>query len=216
MQQEETRNSKNNALAANISHNLASAVKNNVMMNKPRVAVTVPQVSQARCRPYNDPDNIFFVPVRGLASFQQVNKFAEFLDLTEAHDGECYTDSVQTLRTERNKLVQSSNPSLNIQSLSSSEILAPSPAKRVCVAPSSRVASNNISIRPPVQPRYIVPIMPKPEQRSGKGLLMSGSVGVRPLRAPRATIILPPRAPLGKIKLHNTCSRYRQHNREIL
>ena len=67
MQQEETRNSKNNALAASISHNLASAVKNNVMMNKPRVAVTIPQVSQARCRSYNDPDNIFFVPVRGLA-----------------------------------------------------------------------------------------------------------------------------------------------------
>lgn len=220
MQQEETRNSKNIALAANISNNLASGVKSHV--TKPRIAAinAQPAVPQAISQPYNDSDNIFFVPVRGLANFQKVNKFAEFLDLTDGVDGECYSDQVQKLRTERNQLVQTSNPSINIQSLSSAstEILAPSPAKRLCVVPGNKVASNLTTpseLRPPMQPRanYTVPIMPKPEQRSVKGLLISnprsGQVrralppGPRPganmtLLPPRTTIILPPRPPLGK------------------
>ena len=220
MQQEETRNSKNNALAVNISHNIATAVKTNV--TKPRITATntQPSVPQSISQPYNDSDNIFFVPVKGLANFQKVNKFAEFLDLTDGHAGECFSDQVQTLRTERNQLVQTSNPSINIQSLSSAstEILAPSPAKRLCVVTGNKVASNfttHTELRPPMQPRanYTVPIMPKPEQRSVKGLLISnlGSGQVRRTLPPGArpgpnttllpagpTIILPPRPPLGK------------------
>ena len=220
MQQEETRNSKNNALAVNISHNIASGVKTNV--TKPRIAATntQPSVPQSISQPYNDSDNIFFVPVRGLANFQKVNKFAEFLDLTDGHHGECFSDQVQKLRSERNQLVQTSNPSINIQSLSSAstEILAPSPAKRLCVATGNKVASNfttRTDLLPPMQPRanYNVPIMPKPQQRSVKGLLISnlgpGQVrrtlppGARPgpnttLLPAGPTVILPPRPPLGK------------------
>ena len=211
MQQEETRNSKKDALAANISHNLACGVKNNGV--KPRTSVSHPQHSapQTISRPYNDSDNVFFVPVRGFANFQKVNKFAEFLDLTDGHDGDCYTDQVQKLRAERNQLVQTSNPSIQTQSLSSSstEIHAPSPPKRLCI-----VTGNNVTpspgVRPPMQPRanYIVPIMPKPEQRTVKGLLM-GNLRAGPVRRPlpganttmlpRATIILPPRPPLGEL-----------------
>ena len=208
MQQEETRNSKKDALAANISHNLASGVKNNGV--KPRTSVSNPQHSapQTISRPYNDSDNVFFVPVRGFANFQKVNKFAEFLDLTDGHDGDCYNDQVQKLRAERNKLVQTSNPSVQTQSQSSSstEIHSPSPPKRLCIVTGNNITPSTV-LRPPMQPRYIVPIMPKPEQRTVKGLLMgnlrAGQVrrplpGANTTMLPRTTIILPPRPPLGE------------------
>ena len=211
MQQEESRNSRKDAQAANISHNLASGVRNTGMKHSTSVSIPQYSVPQTISRPYNDPDNIFFVPVRGIVNFHKVNKFAEFLDLTDGHDGDCYSDQIKKVKAERNQLVQTSNPSINTQSHSSpsTEIHSPSPPKRLCV-----VKGNNITpsteLRPPVQPRanYIVPIMPKPEQRSVKGLLMR-NLGPGPVRRPlqganttmippRATIILPPRPPLGE------------------
>ena len=211
MQQEESRNSRKDAQAANISHNLASGVRNTGMKHSTSVSIPQYSVPQTISRPYNDPDNIFFVPVRGIVNFHKVNKFAEFLDLTDGHDGDCYSDQIKKVKAERNQLVQTSNPSINTQSHSSpsTEIHFPSPPKRLCV-----VKGNNITpsteLRPPVQPRanYIVPIMPKPEQRSVKSLLMR-NLGPGPVRRPlqganttmippRATIILPPRPPLGE------------------
>ena len=78
-------------------------------------------------KPADDDDNtsdtkndgqLYYVPVRGLENFHKVNKFAEYLDLTDG--GELMTEEAVLRRKTRTSLVLESNPGLSEQMLSES------------------------------------------------------------------------------------------------
>jgi len=57
---------------------------------------------------YAKDDDIFWVPVRGVKNYQEVNRFAEYLDLTNGNN--YLTDSALSLKKQRNKLIVAANP----------------------------------------------------------------------------------------------------------
>eukprot|EP00092_Neocalanus_flemingeri_P014889 GFUD01016080.1.p1 GENE.GFUD01016080.1~~GFUD01016080.1.p1 ORF type:complete len:567 (-),score=125.10 GFUD01016080.1:61-1761(-) len=60
---------------------------------------------------YGKDEDIFWVPVRGIKNYQEVNRFAEYLDLTSG--GNCLTDAAVNIRKQRDQLMAAANPNLS-------------------------------------------------------------------------------------------------------
>merc|ERR1712098_99199 len=148
----------------------------------------------------NKQDRIYYVPVRGLINFHQVNKYAEFLDLSSG--GNNFSEKTAALKRERDELVKSSNPSVPIR-------LMPAPAT-VSGQPPIKIARTSTTVNedPLSAPRgpttgsksqIFKPstlLWQKPGSHGGNNVKTVRLAPAQPSNM--QTIVLPPRTPLGQ------------------
>jgi len=145
------------------------------------------------------PDQVYYVPVRGLVNFHQVNKYAEFLDLSgEANN---FTEKTAAIKRERDELIKTCNPRVPVRLLPTATV----PPKRARM--SSNGPSNNdpLSLSGEAEPQNVGKIKifkpttlhwQKQGTFSNNGLKAVSLAPVRPRNM--QTIVLPPRTPLGQ------------------
>eukprot|EP00090_Calanus_glacialis_P020812 TRINITY_DN32128_c0_g1_i1.p1 TRINITY_DN32128_c0_g1~~TRINITY_DN32128_c0_g1_i1.p1 ORF type:complete len:577 (-),score=136.50 TRINITY_DN32128_c0_g1_i1:96-1784(-) len=116
MKQEEQKYSKHNP-TAKVSPKRSAPIQIRNTQSLPSaqgVSLHLPVLPQARTpdtqSTYGKDDDIFWVPVRGIENYGEVNKFAEYLDLTRG--GSCLPEGAMDLRKQRDQFLAAANPKL--------------------------------------------------------------------------------------------------------